>query len=115
MKRYCLACDLKDEPALITEYIDWHTKVWPEVMESLGAAGVLDMEIYSLGDRLFMIMEVTDDFTFERKASMDLANPVVQKWETMMGRFQSTLPFSEDGRKWLPMERVFWLQGALGQ
>jgi L-rhamnose mutarotase len=115
MKRYCLACDLKDDPTLIAEYIEWHTKVWPEVLERLGAAGVLDMEIYSLGNRLFMIMEVADDFTFERKAAMDLADPVVQKWEAMMGRFQSVLPVSKDGKKWLPMERVFWLQGALAQ
>lgn len=113
MKRYCLACDLKNDPALIAEYIDWHKRVWQEVLESLRQAGVFDMEIYSVGDRLFMIIEVTDDFTFERKAEMDLANERVQEWETMMSRFQSVLPFSKDGTKWLPMERVFWLQKAL--
>ncbi len=115
MKRYCLACDLKNDPALIAEYIDWHTRVWPEVLESLRQAGVFDMEIYNVGDRLFMILEVTDDFTFERKAEMDLANETVQKWETMMSQFQSVLPFATEGRKWIPMERVFWLQKALLQ
>ena len=42
-----------------------------------------------------------------RKASMDLANPKVQEWETIMHGFQHELPEAKPGEKWLLMERVF--------
>ena len=71
--------------------------------------GVLEMEIYLLGTRMFMIMEVTDDFSFERKAAMDNANVRVQEWETLMHSFQKDLPEARSGEKWLPMRRVFSL------
>ena len=64
-KRYCLALDLKDSPQLIEEYKQHHQQVWPEITQSIRSAGVEDMEIYFVGKRLFMIMEVNDSFSFE--------------------------------------------------
>ena len=58
MKRYCLAFDLKDDENSINAYDDYHTKVWPEIKDSLKEAGILDMEIYRTGNRLFMIIHV---------------------------------------------------------
>jgi L-rhamnose mutarotase len=65
------------------------------------------MEIYRTGNRLFMIIRVTTDFSFERKAAMDLSNPVVQKWEALMSQFQKQIPWARPDVKWLLMERVF--------
>jgi L-rhamnose mutarotase len=110
MKRYCLALDLVDDPALIAEYERHHEAVWPEVLESICSAGVLDMEIYRLGVRLFMIMETEDDFTFEQKATADAANPVVQRWEEAMWKYQKSLTQAKPGEKWLLMERIFSLK-----
>ena len=110
MKRYCLALDLKEQENAIKAYDDYHTKVWPEVRESLKEAGILDMEIYRTHNRLFMILKTAPDFSFERKAVMDKANPKVQEWETLMSQFQQTLPWSKTGEKWLLMERVFKLE-----
>jgi L-rhamnose mutarotase len=106
-RRYCLALDLKDDPALIAEYEAHHRAVWPEVLESLGAAGILSMEIYRLQNRLFMVMDVDDAFAFERKAEADAANARVQAWEALMWRFQRAVPGGPPGAKWRLMERIF--------
>lgn len=110
MKRFCLALDLKDDPQLIAEYRRYHKTVWPEVRESIVAACVLDMEIYLTGNRLFMIMETDDDFSFEDKAALDASNEKVQEWERRMWKYQQALPHASDGQKWLPMERIFSLR-----
>ena len=76
-KKLCYACDLVDNPELITLYKQYHSKdeTWPEITKSIKDAGVIDMEIYILSNRLFMIMEVDETFTPERKQKMDADNP----------------------------------------
>jgi len=109
MKRYCLALDLKDDPALIAEYKKYHREVWPEIRESIKASGILSMEIYNINNRLFMIIETLDDFSFEQKAAIDAANPRVQEWEALMLKLQQPLPDSKQGEKWSLMELIFAL------
>jgi L-rhamnose mutarotase len=108
-KRYCLTLDLKDDPQLIAEYEAHHRAVWPEVLQSIKQAGIADMEIYRWGNRLFMVMEVTDDFSFERKAAADAANEKVQAWETLMWKYQQALPGAQPGEKWKKMDIIFSL------
>jgi L-rhamnose mutarotase len=107
MKRYCLALDLKDDPEFIAAYEEYHKKVWPEIIDSIKASGIGQMEIYRAGNRLFMIMEVNDSFSFERKAALDDANPKVQQWEQLMWKYQQQLPFARQGEKWVLMEKIF--------
>jgi L-rhamnose mutarotase len=111
MKRYCLTLDLVDDPALIAGYENWHKpeNTWPEIKQSITAAGIVQMEIYRTGNRLFMVMETKDDFSFERKAAMDAANPRVQEWEQLMWKFQSALPWAKEGEKWVLMDKIFEL------
>ena len=71
LHRYCLALDLIDDEALIAEYEKWHTQVWPEILTSITSSGIEQMEIYRTGNRLFMIMEVHPDFSFEAKSNSD--------------------------------------------
>ncbi|AHM62744.1 hypothetical protein D770_22485 [Flammeovirgaceae bacterium 311] len=109
MKRYCLALDLKDDPQLIAEYEFWHRNVWPEIRKSLVDAGITEMQIYRLGNRLVMIMETDSSFSFERKEAMDKANPKVQEWEALMWKFQKPLPGTPVGEKWVLMDKIFEL------
>jgi len=109
-RRYCLALDLKDDPKLIAEYKKYHEKIWPEITDSIKQSGIEDLEIYLLGTRLFMIMEVNDRFSFEDKGAADRTNPKVQEWERLMWRFQQPLPQAKPGEKWLLMERIFTLE-----
>ena len=111
MRRHCLTLDLKDDSTAIAEYRRYHEKIWPEVKQSLLTTGVREMEIYLLGRRLFMIMDVEDGFSFAAKAAADQANAKVQEWEMLMGQFQAELPEERKGQRWrwTPMERVFSL------
>ena len=109
MKTYALALDLKDDEQLIKEYEQHHQAIWPEIKESIQTVGITDMRIYRLGNRLFMLMEVTDDFSFEKKAAADAANPTVQKWEALMWKYQQPLPQAGEGEKWLLMKEMFKL------
>ena len=110
MKKYCLALDLQPDPALIAEYEAMHRAVWPEILDSIREAGIHSLEIYRIENRLFMVLEGDDDFTFEKKAALDAANPKVQEWESLMWRYQQALPSAGPGEKWVLMEKVFSLK-----
>ncbi|TRX57630.1 L-rhamnose mutarotase [Fulvivirga sp. M361] len=112
MKRYCLACDLKDRKDLIEQYKSYHAKgqAWTEITESIKKTGILDMEIYLTGNRLFMVMEVEDWFDFQRKAEYDAQDSKVQEWEKLMGQFQQPLPWAGEGEKWILTDRIYKLE-----
>lgn len=111
MQRLCFALDLIDDPGLIAEYERWHRpeNAWPEVTEAIKAAGVVALEIYRVENRLFMVMDVTDDFSAEAKAAADTQNPRVIAWEALMWKFQKALPSATAGQKWVPMKRIYTL------
>jgi L-rhamnose mutarotase len=109
-KRYCLTLDLKDDPKLIAEYKRHHEKIWPVIAKSIRDSGIEDLEIYLLGTRLFMVMEVGENFSFAAKAKADRENPKVQEWENLMWKFQKPLPNAKPGEKWILMEQIFKLE-----
>lgn len=109
MKRYCLALDLKDDAKLIAEYEAYHKNVWPEIIESIKKSGIQFLDIYRTGNRMFMIIDANDNFSFERKGQMDAANEKVQEWEKLMWKFQQALPGAKPGEKWILMEKIFEL------
>jgi L-rhamnose mutarotase len=109
MKRYCLALDLVDDPVLIDGYEQMHSAVWPEIQESIITSGIDAMEIYRFGTRLFMIMEVNDTFSFEKKSVMDQGNEKVQQWEELMWKYQQAVPGAKQGEKWVIMNKIFEL------
>jgi len=109
-KRYCLTLDLKNDPKLIAEYKKYHEKIWPEITRSITGSGIVDLEIYLLGTRMFMIMEVNGKFSFEAKSKADESNPKVQEWEQLMWKFQQPLPQAKPGQKWMLMDRIFKLE-----
>ncbi|MVM36739.1 L-rhamnose mutarotase [Spirosoma sp. HMF3257] len=109
MQRFCLALDLKDDPELIAEYEQWHAKGkgWPEVRQNDLKAGILDLQIYRTANRMFMILDTDDEFTFAKKAQLDANNPYVQEWERLMWTFQQPLPWANEGEKWVRMDKIF--------
>jgi len=109
MARYCLALDLKIDLSLIEEYEKHHQNVWPEIIKSIKDSGIGLLEIYRTGNRMFMIIEANEKFSFEKKAAMDIADPKVQEWETLMWKFQQALPWAKPGEKWVLMQKIFEL------
>lgn len=109
MKTFCLALDLKNDPALIDAYEKHHLHVWPEIVDSIKKSGITSMKIYRTGNRLFMIIHANDGFSFEKKSEMDQNNPIVGKWEMLMEQYQQRLPWASAGVKWVLMDEIFTL------
>jgi L-rhamnose mutarotase len=110
MKTFCLALDLVDDPKRIEEYEEHHKKVAPEIIKSIKDSGITNMVLYRTGNRLFMIIEAQDQFSFEAKSQMDASNPAVQVWEALMDTYQQRLPWSSTGDKWVLMDEIFNLK-----
>lgn len=107
MARRCFALDLADDPELIAEYEEFHRPggVWPEVIRHIRATGVEKMEIWRTGDRMFMIVEVADDYPRNIETPAE-----VERWEALMWRFQRPLKHAAEGEKWVRMEPIFSLE-----
>ena len=107
MKTFYLALDLVDNEERIAEYEAHHQKVAPEILESITSSGITNMILYRTGNRLFMIIEAEDHFSFEEKAKMDASNPKVQVWEALMDTYQQRLPWTGTNDKWVVMKEIF--------
>jgi L-rhamnose mutarotase len=106
-RRFCLTLNLRNDPELIRQYEAHHKKVWPEIIRSIKGSGIENMEIYRLGTRMFMIMEVNNDFSFEKKAEADRNNDKVQEWEELMWQYQQPLEEAMQGEKWMLLNKIF--------
>jgi L-rhamnose mutarotase len=109
MNRYCFILDLKDDAALIAEYEAYHRAVWPEILQSIRESGIADMQIYRRHNRLMMIMDTDDAFSFVDKAKADASNEKVQQWEALMWKYQQSLPGMLPDEKWQLMNKIFQL------
>lgn len=110
-KRYCQTLDLKDDPELIAKYKEAHSrlKVWPEIMQGIRSVGILEMEIYILGNRLFMIVETPLDFDWDSAMARLATLPRQEEWEAYVSMFQACRPGCTSNEKWQLMERMFHL------
>ena len=111
VKRYCQTLDLRDSPELIAEYRKRHSQAeaWPEILAGIREVGILEMEIYLLDPRLFMIVEVPVGFDWDAAMERLASLPRQQEWEDYMAIFQLVKPGSTAAEKWQPMERIFHL------
>jgi L-rhamnose mutarotase len=110
-KRYCQTLDLKNDPKLIEEYVRRHgeSESWPEIRAGIRSVGILEMEIYILGNRLFMIVETPLDFDWDVAFTRLATLPRQQEWEDYMSVFQDAVANATSAEKWKPLERIFRL------
>lgn len=111
VKRYCQTMDLKDNPELIAEYVKRHSEAeaWPEIRAGIREVGILEMEIYILGTRLFMIVETPLDFDWETAMARLATLPRQAEWEAYMSIFQQADSTATSAEKWQLMDRMFYL------
>lgn len=107
MKRYCQTLDLVEDEELISSYVEAHSHVWPEIIEGQRAVGIIDMQIYRRGNRLFMICDTVDDFDWEKDMARLASLPRQAEWEAYVARFQGCDPDAPSEAKWQMMERIF--------
>jgi len=110
-KRYCLAFDLRKDPALMKQYKYVHTKegIWPEIPEGIKKAGIKDMEIYLWDNRMFMILETPPNWDYDSRMAELGTFEKQAEWGNYVWQFQQLLPYSKNGEKWMHMENVFQL------
>ena len=111
VKRYCQTMDLRDNPELIAEYRRRHSEgeAWQEIIDGIRSVGILEMEIYILGTRLFMIVETPLDFDWDTAMASLAKLPRQQEWEEYMAMFQNCAKDATSDEKWQMMERMFYL------
>ena len=107
MKRYCQTLELRDDPEMIEKYCEVHRHVWPDIIEGQRQVGILDMQIFRRGRRLFMIMDTVDDFDFVRDNARLATLPRQAEWEAYVAQFQGADPSAPSTDKWQLMERIF--------
>ncbi len=110
-KRYCKTLSLKEDAQLIEDYKKVHAPgaAWPEITAGMREVGIVDMEIYIQGTRLFMIMDTVPDFDHD-KAMAELAKkPRQSEWEAYVSRFQQSSAEATADEKWQLMERIYKL------
>ena len=111
VKRFCQTLDLKDNPELIAEYRRRHSQgeAWSEIIDGIKEVGILEMEIYLVDTRLFMIVETPVNFDWESAMQRLAALPRQQEWEDYMSEFQVAAQGASSDEKWRMMERIFYL------
>ena len=111
VRRFCQTLDLKDDPELIERYCRVHSaeESWPEIRAGIRQVGILEMEIYILGNRLFMIVETPLDFDWDAAMAELATLPRQQEWEDFVALFQASKPGASSAEKWQMMERMFYL------
>lgn len=109
MKRYCQTLKLRDDKTLIEAYCREHRCVWPEIKNGIREVGILDMQIYCLGNLLFMIVDTVDGFDWDKDMKRLAGLPRQAEWETYMAKFQDVDPMASSSEKWMMMEKIFEL------
>lgn len=110
MKRYCQTLELVDNPAMIEKYLEAHRHVWPEIQAGIRSVGILDMQIYALGTRLFMICDTVDEFDWEKDNARLATLDRQAEWEAYVAQFQGCDPDAPSTDKWHLMEKIFQLE-----
>ena len=109
MKRYCQTLTLVDDPEMVEKYCEVHSHVWPEIIEGQQQVGILSMEIYRNGRKLFMIIDTRDDFDFEKDMARLATLPRQAEWEAYVAQFQGCRADARSDEKWQLMDKIFGL------
>ena len=107
MQRFCQTLQLPNNPDLIRQYIEAHSHVWPEIIEGQHTVGILQMQIYAHGNHLFMIVDTTDDFIWDRDMARLSTLPRQAEWEAYVSQFQGCDPNAPSTQKWHLLTPIF--------
>jgi L-rhamnose mutarotase len=108
--RHVLTMNLKGDPGIVETYTRLHRDVWPEVQASLRQVGVERMDIYLLGRRLVMVVEMRDGLDYHTAfAAHASSSQRVAEWERLMKSLQEPAAEARANEWWAAMEPVFHL------
>jgi len=110
-KRYVQFLEISDDPELIAQYRKWHSEdfSWKEIRDGIRQVGILEMELYIIGNRLAMIVDTPADFNWQEAMNRLATLPRQAEWEAFVSKFQGCAADARSDEKWQPMERIFYL------
>ena len=104
MKRYGMVIRVK--PERFEEYKHQHAAVWPGVLEMIAKCNIRNYSIYHKDGLLFSYFEYTGT-DFKADMARMAADPLTQKWWSVVGPCQEPLETRAEGEWWADMEEVF--------
>ena len=110
-KRYVQTMELRDDAELIRRYREAHDKAhfWDEIKEGIRQVGILEMEIYILGNRLVMIVDAPLQFNWDEAMARLATLPRQAEWEEYVAAVQQCAANATSDEKWQMMDRMFYL------
>ena len=111
LKRYVQFLEISDDPELMEQYRKWHSEEhhWKAIHDGIRQVGILEMEIYMLGNKLVMVVDTPADFQWEEAMDRLATLPRQAEWEAFVSKFQGCAADARSDEKWQPMERMFRL------
>lgn len=114
MKTYAQTIELV--PGAARAYVELHARVWPEVLDSLRAVGVLDMKIYVSGERAFMMVWTRDEFDPDVDFAAHMETSArCREWGELTRTFQRPVAEARPGEWWCRMEEAFDMRAQLAR
>lgn len=110
-KRFVQFLELTSNDEAISEYRKWHSQeyAWKEIRQGIREVGILEMEIYILGNKLVMIVETPEDFEWTSAMQRLATLPRQAEWEEFVSQFQGCSKEATSDEKWQMAERMFYL------
>lgn len=110
-KRYVQTLELNSSEEARREYIKWHSEAysWKEIRDGIREVGILEMEIYIIGNTLVMIVDAPLDFDWDSAMAKLATLPRQAEWEAFVSQFQGCDANATSDEKWQMMDRMFYL------
>ena len=105
-KQVVMTLEIQHDPQLLEEYKQVHMpeRIWPQIIQNMDTMGVMDMELYAFGYRIFLMMEVPTTFNLNDEGKKWGSLPREQEWQNYVAKFQKTSPDNKIEEKWAMME-----------
>lgn len=111
IKRFVQTLTLNSDEEARREYIKWHSPEhnWKEIRNGIREVGIIEMEIYILGNTLVMIVDTPEDFDWGKAMARLATLPRQAEWEAFVSQFQGCNANATSDEKWQMMQRIFFL------
>jgi len=92
------------------DYVRYHEKVWPTVLQAIAECEITNYSIFLAGGFLFSYFEYNGT-DYEADTRKMAANPEMQRWWTIMDPMLAATSDAKDGELWAQMREVFHFEG----
>lgn len=100
-KEYVFVVNLVNEASKITEYLEYHKKIWPEVEAGFRKAGYKEIRMLRFNTTLVMTVRIPQNADINQIGSIAEAyNKKCAEWNQTMNSYQVGVTGTNEGQKW---------------